>query len=402
MIDKTTGITLLSTKLHRPQMTKDHLHRQRLLDRLEKNRQRPLTLVSAPAGYGKSTLLSCWLQTCETPGTWVSLDNNDNDLRVFLSYFLAAVQTQFPAAGQNTEALLNSAELPPLSALTHSLINELDQIDSPFILVLDDYHTISNRNVQTLLAEILQHSPAPLHLVLSCRVDPLLPLNRFRARSQMTEIRLRDLRFSREETESFLTLSMGVPVDGTSVNALEQKTEGWVTGLRLSLLFLRHRSGLNLILKNLPVENRYIIDYLLTEVLSTQSEETQGYLLATSILDRFCPPLCDAVCVSGIESLECKMGGQQFLEWLEKSDLFVVPLDEQGRWFRYHYLFQKLLQRKLKQQFDTDGISAIHRRAGRWFAENILIDEALQHMLAAGDVSAAAQLIEKKQATARE
>ncbi|MCP4290969.1 MAG: LuxR family transcriptional regulator, partial [bacterium] len=194
---------------------------------------------------------------------------------------------------------------------------------------------------------------------------------------------------------SFLGLLMGVPVDDITVDVLEQKTEGWVTGLRLSALFLRQRSDLNRILENLPTDSRYIMDYLLAEVLSKQPEEIQGYLLATAILDRFCAPLCDAVCVPGTKSLECKMGGKQFLKWLEKSDLFVVPLDEQGRWFRYHHLFQKLLQRQLKHRFDTDEITVLHIRASLWFAENNLIDEALQHALAAGDVSAAAQLVEQ-------
>jgi LuxR family maltose regulon positive regulatory protein len=395
MADEQTTPPLIRTKLHRPPMTKDHLRRERLLDRLEKNRQRPLTLVSAPAGYGKSTLLSCWLESCDVPSAWISLDNNDNDLRVFLAYLLAAVQTQFPAAGQKTGALLNSSKLPPLSVMAHSLINELDQIDRSFLLVLDDYHVISDQAAQGLIAELLQHPPGPLHLVLSSRVDPMLPLARFRARGQMTEIRARDLRFSREETKIFLDLLMGVPVDGNTAAVLEQKNEGWVTGLRLSGLFLRRRPDLNRVMENLPTEPRYVLDYLLSEVLSNQSEEIREYLLATAILDRFCATLCDAVCVPESRTLACKMGGQQFIEWLEKSDLFVIPLDEQGRWFRYHHLFQKLLQHQLKHRFDTDEIGALQRLASRWFAENNLIDEALQYALAAGDVSAAVELVEQ-------
>jgi len=395
MKSEAAAIPILRTKLHRPPVYKDHLHRKRLLDRLEKNRQRPLTLVSAPAGYGKTTLLSCWLELCDSPSAWVSLDNNDNDLRVFLSCFLSAVQTQFPGAGQNTEALLNSSELPPLSALTHSLTNELDQIDSPFILVLDDYHAISDKTVHGLIAGLLQHPHGILHLVLSSRVDPPLPLGRFRARDQMTEIRVRDLRFSLEETGIFLEQLIGAPVDGVAAATLEEKTEGWVTGLRLAVLSLRNRSDLEHMIENLPVENRYVTDYLLDEVLLNHPEENQEYLLATATLDRFCAPLCDAVCAPGSKLWECKMGGEQFLKWLEKSGLFVIPLDEQGRWFRYHHLFRKLLQRRLKHRLDTDEISALQMQASRWFAENNLIDEALKHALAAGDVSAAAQLVEK-------
>jgi LuxR family maltose regulon positive regulatory protein len=352
-------------------------------------------LVSAPAGYGKSTLLACWLEASDIPGVWVSLDQNDNDLRVFLSYFLAAVQTLFPGAGQNTEALLNAPNLPPLTVLAHSLINELDQIDHSFILVLDDYHAINDKTVHGLITELLQHPPAPLHLVLSSRVDPPFPLARFRARSQMGEIRVRDLRFSPEETGAFLEQLTGAPVDGMVTASLEEKTEGWVTGLRLVVLSLRQRSDLDCIVTNLPVESRYVTDYLLAEVLTNQTKEIQEYLLATAILDRFCAPLCDAVCVPGSWSLECKMGGRHFLKWLDKSDLFVIPLDEQGRWFRYHHLFQKLLLSRLKDRVNRDDISALYRRASRWFAENSLIDEALQYALAAGDVSAAAQLVEQ-------
>jgi len=395
MADEQTALPLIRTKLYRPQVMQDHLQREHLLDRLERNRQRPLTLVSAPAGYGKTTLLSCWLGSCDIPSAWVSLDNNDNDPRVFLSYFLAAVQTQFPGMCQNTEALLNSSELPPMSIITHHLINELDQIDNLFILVLDDYHVISNQNLHALITKLLQHPPGPMHLVLSTRVDPMLPLVRFRARGQMTEIRVSDLRFSQEETGAFLNLLVGVPVDSNTADTLGKKTEGWVTGLRLSALFLRQRSDLNRIIGNLPTDSQHIMEYLLTEVLSTQSGEIQEYLLTTSILDRFCAPLCDAVCVPGDRSLECKMGGQQLFEWLETSDLFVVPLDEQKRWFRYHHIFQKLLQQQLKHRFETDEITVLHRRASLWFDENNLIDEALQHALVAGDVTTAAQLIEK-------
>jgi len=395
MTDKEIPSYILRTKLNRPQLTKDHLHRHRLLDRLERNLHRPLTLVSAPAGYGKSTLLSCWLESSDLPSGWVSLDENDNDLRVFLSYFLAAVRTQFPSVGNNTKALLTSSRLPPVSVLTDSLFDELDQIGSSFILVLDDYQTISDKTIHDLITKLLRHPPDPLHMVLSSRVDPPLPLVSFRAWGQMTELRVRDLRFSPEETGTFLKQLVGAPVDDTAAAILEQKTEGWVTGLRLAALSLQHRPELNHMIANLPAESRYVTDYLLAEVLSNQPEEKLEFLLATATLDRFCAPLCDAVCVQGSELWECKIGGEQFLKWLEKSDLFVVSLDEQGRWFRYHHLFQQLLQQRLKQRFDPDEISALQMRASRWFAENNLIDEALKYALAAGDVLAAAQLVEQ-------
>jgi len=302
----------------------------------------------------------------DIPSAWVSLDKNDNNLHLFLNYFLDAVQTLFPGAGQNTETLLNAPNLPPLTVLAHSLINDLDQIDHSFVLVLDDYHLISDKTVHGLIAELLQHPPAPLHLVLSSRLDPPFPFARFRARSQMGEIRVRDLRFSPEETGAFLEQLTGAPVDTMVTASLEEKTEGWITGLHLAVLSLRQRSDLERIATNLPVESRYVIVYLLTEVLTNQTEEIQ----------------------------EC-----HFLKWLEKSDLFVIPLDEQGRWFRYHHLFQKLLLSRLKDRVNRDDISALYRRASRWFVENNLIDEALQYALTAGDLSVAAQLVEQNRHT---
>ncbi len=212
MADK-ESLPLIRTKLHRPPVAKDHLHRQHLLDRLNRNLHRPLTLVSAPAGYGKSTLVSCWLEACDIPSAWVSLDENDNDLRMFLAYFLTAVQSIFPDSARKTQALLNSTDLPLLSVMARSLINELDQIDKAFILVLDDYHFIGEKAVHDLLNELLNHPPASMHLVLATRRDPPLPLPILRARSQMTEIRVQDLRFSSAETATFLQQVLKTPAD---------------------------------------------------------------------------------------------------------------------------------------------------------------------------------------------
>jgi LuxR family maltose regulon positive regulatory protein len=393
MPEETTTIPLIRTKLHRPPVASDHIHRPRLLERLDQRRQRPLTLVSAPAGYGKSTLVSWWLEAGDIPSGWLSLDESDNDLRLFLSYFLAAVQTIFPDVGHETQAMLSGADLPPLSVLASSLVNELDRIEDDFILVLDDYHVIQEQAVHDLTIELLKHPPQPLHLVLASRRDPPLPLASLRARAQMTEIRVQDLRFTVAETAAFLQQMMGAPVEDAEVAVLEEKTEGWVTGLRLAALSLRHRSDLDRILANLPEDNRYVMDYLLTEVLSNQAENSRDYLLATAILNRFCAPLCDAVCVAGTQSWECKMGGQEFLEWLGQSDLFVIPLDDEHRWFRYHHLFQQLLQRRLERRFSPDDIDVLHKRASSWFAENGLIEEALYHDLEGGDIEAAARLV---------
>ncbi len=393
MTAETSTVPIIYTKLHRPPVASDHLRRQHLLDRLNQNRHRPLTLLSAPAGYGKTTLMSCWLESCDVPSTWISLDENDNDLKIFLAYFLAAVQRIFPDAVRETQAMLNAVEPPTLQILARSLINELDQIEKNFILVLDDYHIINDKEVQDLLIELLKYPPSPMHLVLATRRDPAIPLTLNRARSRMTEIRIQDLRFSAEETTAFLQGMLGVPVDDATAAVLKEKTEGWVVGLRLAALSMRHRLGLEHIVANLPEDNRYVMDYLLAEVLSNQPEGILEYLLVTAILNRFCTPLCDAICDPGDRSLTCKIGGKQFIKWLKTSDLFVVPLDDQGRWYRYHHLFQKLLQDQLKRKFSPDDIAVCHKRAGVWFNENALVEEALCHTLEGGDTEGAARLV---------
>jgi LuxR family maltose regulon positive regulatory protein len=392
MAEKETIIPILNTKLHRPALGSDHVHRTRLLDRLNKRLYRPLTLVSAPAGYGKTTLMTCWLESCDLPSAWVSLDENDNDLRMFLAYFLSAVQSMFPDAAREIRAMLNSPELPELRTLALSLINELDQIENNFILVLDDYHVIHDKAVQDLVIELLKHPPAPMHLVLTARRDPSMPLTKLRAWSHMTEIRVQDLLFSAEETVMFLQGMLDIQVDRATAFVLKEKTEGWITGLRLAALSLRNRSDLDRIIANLPEENHFVTDYLFTEVLLSQPEDIHEYLLATAILNRFCVPLCDAVCVPGTRSWECKIGGRQFIKWLKDSDLFMVPLDDQGRWFRYHRLFQQLLQDRLKNKFSPDDIANLYKRAGTWFGENGLIEEALDYALKGGDTETAIRM----------
>ena len=382
-------IPLIQTKLHRPPMATDHLHRKHLLDRLDHHRQRPLTLVSAPAGYAKRTLVSCWLETCDLPCAWVSLDKNDNDLMQFLSYLVAAVQTIFSDACRKTRSILKAAETPPLPILIGNFINELDRIDKAFILVLDDYHLIREGAVHDLLNELLKYPPDPMHLVLATRRDPPLPLHTLRARSRVTEIRVQDLRFSPVETAAFLQQILKTPVDEATAAMLEERTEGWVTGLRLAALSLRHRSDLGRVLADLPADNRYVMDYIVGEVIAQQSPEVQKFLLTTSALDRFCAPLCDAVCPPGT----CVITGREFLKSLEQSNLFVIPLDEQHRWFRYHHLFRRLLQRLLKRKTSPDDIAALHKKAGTWFAEKGLLDEAFRHMLSSGDIPAAARLV---------
>ena len=393
MTDEIDSELILRTKLHRPPVSRDHLHRGHLLDRLNQHQHRPLALVSAPAGYGKSTLVSCWLEACDVPSAWVSLDKDDNDLGLFLSYLVSAIQRIFPATCGATLSMLKVAHLPPVSVLARSLINELDQIEKEFILALDDYHLIKDKSVHGLVAKLLEHPSAFMHLVLIGRRDPPLPLTALRAKGQMVEIRTQDLRFSLDETVTFFQQMTGAPIDNAVAAILEKKTEGWVTGLRLAALSLNHRKDIKGILTGLPVENRYVMDYVVTEILSQHPPAVQEYLLKISVLSRFCAPLCDAVSHSDAESGGSGLNGREFVELLENANLFVIPLDDEREWFRYHHLFQALLKRQLKKRLKAEDIAKLHQLASAWFAENGYIEEALWHAHESGDKEAAARLV---------
>ena len=388
-------LPILRTKLHRPPIGATHLHRDHLLDRLSQARHRPLTLVSAPAGYGKSTLVSCWLEACDVPGAWVSLDRDDSDPRIFLSYFVTAIQSLFPATCTETLSMLGIDPLPPVSELSRRLSNELDRIEKAFILVLDDFHLIQDKIIHALVAELLNHPSAYMHLVLIARRDPPLPLTALRAKGQMIEMRTRDLRFSLEETLAFLQQTTGAPVDSADAAILEEKTEGWVTGLRLAALSMRGHKDLKRSLSGLPVQNRYVMDYVITEILSHQPPALQACMLKSSVLNRFCAPLCDAVCCSDRDPGECAPSGSELLEHLENANLFVIPLDDERKWLRYHHLFQTLLQHQLKKQLNAKEIDRLHKRAIAWFADNGYIEEALSHAHEIGDKEAAARLVKQ-------
>jgi LuxR family maltose regulon positive regulatory protein len=386
-------IPLIKTKLHRPPVAKDHLHRERLIELLDENLERPLTIVSAPAGYGKTTLVSCWIETCAVTSVWLSLDENDNDLRVFLTYLTSAIQTIFPEALEQTCNMLTYPDLPAASTLLPSLINELDQIDKNFILVLDDFHYISDITVNQLIIGLLKYPPAPMHLVLSTRRDPSISLLQLRARNKVAEIRLRELRMSKTETDQLLENLLGRSIDTAASDLLYEKTEGWVTGLLLAALSLQRHSDYKNILKQIPAENQYVTDYLLNEVLVYQPQEIHEYLLATSVLKRFCAPLCDEMCAIEDGSWVCKCGGTKFIDWLKQSDLFVVPLDGRGRWFRYHHVFRKLLKNRLERKYGQAFIDTLCIRASAWFEKNGYLEEAIEYALNGGDVEAATRIV---------
>jgi LuxR family transcriptional regulator, maltose regulon positive regulatory protein len=383
---------ILLTKLQRPNVAPDIFPRARLLDQLNEGRHRPLTLISAPAGYGKSTLASRWVATCASPSGWVSLDESDSDLRMFPRYVLAAIKSASSKLEFRTEALLEASQLPSALVLAHQLLNDLHQITKPFILVLDDFHRIHETSVHDLVTEVLAYPPQAMHLVLLTRRDPPLPIAKLRGRGQVTEIRSADLRFAPDEAAGFLNKMLKVPVDDDTAALLDQKMEGWVTGLRLAGLYLQGQKDMKLRVQELSGSSGYIAEYLAAEVLSRQHPEMVSYLLETSILDRFCAPLCGQMHQKQ-SSKQPEFSADQFIQWLVDSDLFVIALDDEGYWFRYHHLFQAFLKGELRKQRTADRIADLHRIAGTWFAENDLIEEAIRHLMAAGDLSSAIQLI---------
>jgi len=373
--------------------------RPRLTTYLKKRQQsRPLTLVSAPAGYGKSTLISCWLESVDCPTAWLSLDEQDNELEGFLRYFLAAIQTIFPNVLLETENLLASAPLPPPAAIAKSLINEIDQIGEFFILVLDDYHLVEKQGIHDLLNELLLYSPPNLHLVISTRMDPPLSLVTLRAKGWVTEVRIPSLRFTQEESLRLLKKMTGDSIEEGSLVEIDTKVEGWVTGLLLAALAMRHRVGREVFDHELTPANRYVSEYLVSEILAKQASTLSDCMLRASIPVRFCAGLSEALCFQGEKSpgngsAESDLNGKQFLEWLRASNLFVIPLDDQREWFRYHHLFREFLQQELVRRFGQDEIKKLHTAAGRWYAQNGWIDEAFYHLMQAGEFSTAVELL---------
>jgi LuxR family maltose regulon positive regulatory protein len=386
------------TKLNRPHVGGDVVRRARVQERLEQSLDGPLTLVCAPAGYGKTTLLSDWLASDGRTYAWLSLDESDSDLAVFLSYLLAAVRTPYPGACTRTLNLLEAPELPPAPSLVTALANDLEALPCEprlaggrcLILVLDDYHHIRNEAVHALLADLLHHPPRTVHLILSTRQDPPLPLHLLRARAEVGEIRIQDLRFTPEETAAFMRHAVETPLDEQAIAVLTKRTEGWATGLRLAALALVTSDDIPRHVAELPADNRYVMDYLVDEVFSHIPASTQEFLLKTSILDRLCGPLCDEVA----ERAGTSWNGQAYLEWLAERNLFTWSVDPRRRWYRYHHLLQRLLQSRLARQYSPEAIAALHARASAWYADNHFVDEAIEHALAAGDFDAAAEVVQ--------
>jgi LuxR family maltose regulon positive regulatory protein len=380
--------------------------RAHLIERLNENLchgpgfEHKLTLVSAPTGFGKTTLVSEWIAGCERPAVWLSLDKEDSDPTRFLTYLIAALRTRVPQVGEAVLGALQSPQPPSPDVILTPLLNDMATVPDSLVLVLDDYHVIDSRQVDDALAFLVEHLPPQTHLVIITREDPPLPLARMRARGHLIEIRADDLRFTSDETVEFLNRVMGLTLSPADVAALEARTEGWIAGLQLAALALQGtlsmqgREDTAAFIQSFTGSHRYVMDYLVEEVLRKQPDHVQMFLLRTSILDRLCGPLCDAVLLDEPDA------GQTTLEYLERANLFLVPLDNERRWYRYHHLFAELLRQQWRQNADSpSGSAAIdaaeyHIRASVWYEENGFELDAFHHAAAAHDTGRARRLIE--------
>lgn len=377
---------LLTTKLFIPPTSPNLVPRPRLIERLNEGITHKLILICAPAGFGKTTLLSNWIAGLDLPVAWVSLDRGDNDRTSFLIYLVAALQTlEAKICGTVLEMLL-SPQPPAIESVLTELINQVATLSQDFVLVLDDYQVVEEPTIDEALAFLLDHIPPVMHLVIASRSDPMLPISRLRGLGKMTEIRSADLRFSSQEATHFLNRVMGLALSDNDIASLEIRTEGWIAGLQLAGLSIKNRVDPTEFISAFAGDDRYIIDYLVDEVLSQRPQGTTDFLQQTSILNRLCGPLCDAV--------TDQAGGQNILEKLMQANLFIFPLDNQRRWYRYHHLFADVLHKRLIDSTSSEAIRSIHQRASQWYQENGFLVEAVEHALAAEDFDTMIRQIE--------
>jgi ATP/maltotriose-dependent transcriptional regulator MalT len=393
-------VQLLSTKLFIPSTRSELVSRPRLIERLRHGLRGTsgVTLISAPAGFGKTTLVSEWITGSGRPAAWLSLDEGDNDPSRFLAYLVTALQSIAASIGQGVLTVLQTPQPPPIESVLTILLNEITTLPDQFILGLDDYHVIESKAVDRALIFLLEHQPPQMHIVITTREDPGLPLARLRARGQLTELRAADLRFTLSEAAEFLNHVMGLKLSAENIAALEARTEGWIAGLQLAALSMQGYQDTDGFIQSFTGSHHFVMDYLVEEVLQQQPERVQTFLLRTSILDRLCGSLCDAVLLDASQSAS----GQETLEYLERSNLFIIPLDKQRRWYRYHHLFADLLRQRLPQSLSSSTeeaasfVNELHIRASQWYEDNGLELEAFHHAAAANDIERAERLIEGK------
>jgi LuxR family transcriptional regulator, maltose regulon positive regulatory protein len=378
---------LLASKLFTPLLRPSLVQRQGLMDNLMGGLSGKVTLVSAPAGFGKSTLVSEWVRNCGRPVAWLSLDKNDNDLSRFLTYLIAALQHIDENIGTDILAALSESQSPKFEILLARLINEIEAIPVKTILILDDYHLIDSKPVHDALNFLVEYLAPTMHLVVSGRADPPLPISRLRVQGQVNEIRIPELRFTKRETAIFLNDLMGFDLSSEDVVALEERTEGWIASLQLAALSMKGRDDWHEFIIAFSGSHRYVIDYLMDEVMSRQPENIGVFLRRTSILDRFCAPLCEAVVDTEMESNE------EILSYLERSNLFLIRLDDHRKWYRYHHLFAEFLRQRLRQE-EPEHIPDLYRRASQWYETEGMVDDAIRYALAGRDVEGATRLVD--------
>jgi LuxR family maltose regulon positive regulatory protein len=390
-------LPILKTKLFTPPLRTNVIARPNLIQRLEEGFRAGyrLTLVSAPAGFGKTTLLSEWVHHMRSPSTWLSLDEGENDFTRFLTYVIASLRTIESEIGESARDLQSSPQPPHYEVVLTSLINNLAEIENRFIFVLDDYHVIESESIHQAVGFIMDHLPPQVHLVIATREDPPLPIARLRSRRQLTEISERDLQFSPADTVAYLNKVMQLNLTSEDAAALQERTEGWIAGIQMAAHSMQGRSDKTNFISTLSGTHRHILDFLVQEVLHRQPAHIQDFLLKTSILHHLSSPLCDALISSTLEVgryVMVNQTSQEILEELDRTNLFILPLDDDRRWYRYHRLFAELLYDRLEHE-KSDLIPELHKRASDWYEENGLIAETVKHMIAARDFISAARLI---------
>jgi len=383
--DELKLITPLRTKLYVPPLRSGWISRPRLDKRMDEGFERKLTLISAPAGFGKTTLLVDWIYRHSIPAAWFSVDKGDNDPLHFLAYVILGLQSLEAGTGKAALTMLQSPQPPPIEPILINLLNDVSGISTDFALVLDDYHLVDDRPIHDMIAFLLENLPEQMHLIIATRADPPLRLARVRSQKLLTELRAADLSFTDDETTDLFNQSLDLQLSARDIQLIETRTEGWAAGLQLAALSLKGRKDPSGFIRRFKGDNRYIADYLTEEVLNRQPEHLRNFLLVTSILERLSGPLCDAVTE--------QENSLQVLDTLEKANLFVVPLDDDRSWYRYHHLFADLLKQRLRTQ-QGDLLRQLHLRASQWLAKNGFKNEAVDHAFWAQDDARAAQLIE--------
>ncbi len=384
---------ILRTKLHRPPVTNDIVIRTGLIEYLEKNRQKPFTLVAAPAGYGKSITISQWVEDMKFEHAWISLDEENNSLPVFLQYLAYSMSSAAPEKLKEFSSMIEAADLPPVKILAHTFINEIDDISDDFILVLDDYHKINNSEIHDFVNTYLQFPPQNLHLVIITRRDPPLKLTHLRAYNRINEIRMSELCFSESEILELLKNIVQTESSVEISQKLMQQTEGWITGLRLLLLMVKKDEDLNVSLEKIQAFNPTTTNFLLEEVILNQPESIRDCILKIAIPDQFCDELVNELCFSHVKNQDADISGEDVIQILLNANLFTISLDFKGKWYRFHHLFREMLLKQLKKQLSVDEMNAYHLKVSEWFDKNDFKEAAVKHALKGQKTDLAVHLV---------